>query len=291
MNRIETVTAALKHCQCSRLPKGELFIDRDFLAVYSQNGKYSRIEQLEVACQSLGLDVIGIGMNENSFIVSLSRKEYRKLKGLFMVGCLEGPFGFIKRLKGFDEAMLDLKLHQSTYSMVTSRLIKYLRDVIRLVQENSFMGIAILDDIAGNQGLMMSCLDFENSIYPFYQKATKIIKQHGLYAFFHSDGNIYKILQHIVNAGFDCLHCIDAQAGMDLYKLREACGGDMAFMGHLDILAWNDDKIKLEIKRAENKFARGGLILGSSCGISKEVPLDKINQLYPIYPRWYPAPA
>lgn len=286
MDRIETVVASLNHYESSRLPRGELFISREFLVSQFPNGKGNHIEQLKAACQSLGLDMIGIDMTEDSFIFSLSRKEYRKLKGFFTVACLEGPFSLITRLRGFEEAMLDLKMHQSTYTMVISMLTQKLRDIMRLVQENSFMGIAILDDIAGKQGLMMSCLDFEKLLYPFYQRAAKIIKQYGLYAFLHSDGNICNILQHIVDAGFDCLHCIDAQAGMDLYKLSEACRQNIAFMGHVDILAWNNNRIRLEIERAEKKFVRGGLILGSSCGISMEVPLNKISALYP---RWQPA--
>jgi uroporphyrinogen-III decarboxylase len=284
MDRIETVIAALNHYESSRLPRGELFISREFFDRHFLNAKGSHIEQLKAACESLELDLIGIDMNEDSFIPSLSRKEYRKLKGFFTVGCLEGPFSLITRLKGFEEAMLDLKMHQSTYAMVTSMLIKKLRDIISLVLENSFMGIAILDDIAGNQGLMMSLMDFKNLLYPFYKKAAKIIKEHGLYTFFHSDGNICSILHHIVDAGFDCLHCIDAQAGMDLYELREVCGRDIAFMGHVDILAWNEDRIRFEIERAEKKFSRGGLILGSSCGISTEIPLNNISALYP---KWH----
>jgi len=66
-----------------------------------------------------------------------------------------------------------------------------------------------------------------------------------------------------------------------LYKLREACEGNIVFMGHVDILAWNEDRIRLEIERAKKKFIRGGLILGSSCGISKKVSLNKISALYP----------
>ena len=182
--------------------------------------------------------------------------------------------------------MLDIKMHRSTYSMVISMLLKQLRDIIPLVKKNSFMAIAVLDDIAGNQGLMMSPLDFEDVLYPFYQSAAKIIKENGLYAFFHSDGNICDILENIVNAGFHCFHCVDAQAGMDLDELSEAYGEKIAFMGHVDILDWNENRIGHEIERAEKKFCSGGLIIGSSCGISKEVPINKISALYE---NWEPA--
>jgi len=283
MESIQRVIAALSHSPSDRMPKGELFINKDFLASYFQNGTCSHIEQLKLACQSLGLDVIGIDMNQDSFILSLSRYEYKKLNGFFTVGCLEGPFSLVTRLKSFEEAMLDLKMRRSTYSMVISMLLQRLRDIMPFVKKNSFMAIAILDDIAGRQGLMISPSDFENVLYPFYQSAVKIVKEHGLYAFFHSDGNICDILEHIIDAGFDCFHCVDAQAGMDLNKLSEECGENIAFMGHVDILAWNEDRIDFEIERAKKKFCGGGLILGSSCGISKEVPIGKIRTLYPTW--------
>ena len=67
---------------------------------------------------------------------------------------------------------------------------------------------------------------------------------------------------------------------MDLDDLSEAYGEKIAFMGHVDILDWNENKICLEIERVKKKFSYGGLILGSSCGLSKEVPINKISALY-----------
>ena len=41
-------------------------------------------------------------------------------------------------------------------------------------------------------------------------------------------------------------------------------------MGHIDLLAWNEDRIAQEIRRAEKEFKNGGLIFGSSGGLSLE---------------------
>jgi uroporphyrinogen-III decarboxylase len=134
---------------------------------------------------------------------------------------------------------------------------------------------------------MMSRTDFENLIYPFYQSAASTIKEKGFYAFFHSDGNIWNILGHLLDAEFDCLHCIDAQAGMDLHKLREVYADKIAFMGHIDLLAWDENRIELEVEQAEKEFVLGGVILGSSCGLSTLVPL---NRLKALYKRWESIP-
>ncbi len=52
-------------------------------------------------------------------------------------------------------------------------------------------------------------------------------------------------------------------------------------MGHIDLLAWNEDRITQEIRRAEKEFKNGGLILGSAGGLSMETAEDKLSLLYP----------
>ncbi len=56
-------------------------------------------------------------------------------------------------------------------------------------------------------------------------------------------------------------------------------------MGHIDLLAWNEDRITQEIRRAEKEFKNGGLILGSAGGLSMETAEDKLSMLYP---QWKP---
>jgi uroporphyrinogen decarboxylase len=148
-------------------------------------------------------------------------------------------------------------------------------------QSNGFRAIAVLDDIAGNKGLLFSLSDFLELVWPTYQQMAQIIKRRGLYAFFHSDGNISEIIPNLIEAGYDCLHPVDTQAGLNLYDLNNKFGRKMAFMGHIDLLAWNEDRIAQEIRRAEKEFKNGGLILGSSGGLSLETAEAKLDLLYP----------
>ena len=280
VDRIGTIIAAIDHCKGNTLSRGELFIDREFLTRYFSSERGGYIEQLKIACESFGLDLIGIDIHDDSWESLMLRNEYRKLKDFFIVGLLDGPFNTMRKQKGFEEAMLDLKSDPSSYARVTSKLLEELKNLLSLFKENSFKGVALLDDIAGNQGLMMSHTDFENLIHPFYQSAVSMIKQNGLYAFFHSDGNIWNILEYILDAGFNCVHCVDSQAGMDLYKLKKVYGKKITLMGHIDLLAWDEKKIELEVEQAGKQFICGGLILGSSCGLSTLVPPSRIKALY-----------
>lgn len=284
-DKIGIVKAALDHLEGHRLPRGEFFINKEFLNRYfpSEQGDY--VEQLKIACESLDLDLVGIDIHNDSSNNFMARNEYGKLKKFFTVALLDGPFNAMIKKKGFEEALIELKSNPSSYTEAISKLLGELRNLMPLFIRNAFYGVALLDDVAGNRGLLMSRTDFENLIYPFYQSAVSLIRQHGLYTFFHSDGNILNILKCVLDAGFDCFHCIDAQAGMDLHTLRKVYRGKINFMGHIDLFAWDEHRIKLEIDEAKKEFAYGGIILGSSGGLSSLISLSRIKALYQ---RWEP---
>jgi hypothetical protein len=141
----------------------------------------------------------------------------------------------------------------------------------------------LADDIAGNNGLLFSLRYFNDVVLPVYSRLAAIIKSAGLYAFIHSDGDMRKIIDLISEAGYDCLHPIDAQAGLDLPALQKEFGEKISFMGHIDMLGWDEKRIHDEIGLAEERSKNAGLILGSTGGISMGIPEDKLCLLYPSW--------
>ena len=122
------------------------------------------------------------------------------------------------------------------------------------------MAIALADDIAGNKGLLFSFDYFANTVWPAYRAIGEIIKGNGLRAFFHSDGDMRKVIEFLLQAGYDCIHPVDVQGGLDPYALRKEFGERVTFMGHIDVMTWDAERIRSEINRAEKAFDKGGLI-------------------------------
>jgi uroporphyrinogen-III decarboxylase len=118
-------------------------------------------------------------------------------------------------------------------------------------------------------------------LWPVYRQAARIAKERGLAAFFHSDGDTRKVIEPLIRAGYDCIHPVDAQAGLDVHALRSEFGRRISFMGHIDLMGWGEGRVRLEIDRAEEAFRGGGLILGSSCGISMATGRAHVSALYP----------
>jgi transposase len=73
-------------------------------------------------------------------------------------------------------------------------------------------------------------------------------------------------------------------AGLDLYELKDTHKNMVSFMGHIDIVTWDDERIAWEVNKAEKSFKEGGLILGSTCGLSMKTVNKKLSALYP---RWH----
>jgi uroporphyrinogen decarboxylase len=157
-----------------------------------------------------------------------------------------------------------------------------------MAQANGFKAIAITDDIAGNAGLFFSYNSFVDLIWPAYRKLGKMIKKNGLFSIFHSDGDIRKVIGLLIEAGFDCIHPVDSQAGLNLYALKKEFGEKISWMGHINIVDWKKEQINKEINLAEHSFRKGGLILGSTCGLSMETISDKLDLLHPQWSKREP---
>jgi uroporphyrinogen decarboxylase len=177
--------------------------------------------------------------------------------------------------------MVCIKKDQQTLLDVASSLLKDVEEKCRLARENDLSAVLLADDIAGNTGLLFSPGDFTEIILPYYMQIAEIIKANALYAFFHSDGDTRKIIESLIGAGYDCIHPVEAQAGLNIYELQKDYGGRVSFMGYIDIINWNEERIAHEVSQAEKMFKEGGLILGSTCGLSMKTVSNKLSALYP----------
>jgi len=282
---IDTVSKVLRHNPVDFLPKGELFISRGFLDHFFSNSKEAYVLQIQTAVESLGLSLVGVDFSSPWSQSFLWDGQYKNFEKYFSVGCISGPVAGSIETHGFLNVFLNMKKNPSLFSDMATTLLKEVEKKVKAARNNGFSAVAVTDDIAGNKGLLFSLNDFMEMIWPIYKQMAEIIKGSALYAFFHSDGDITEIIQSLIEAGYDCIHPIDTQAGLNLYTLKKKFGRQITFMGHLDLLAWDEDRIAQEICRAENEFKYGGLILGSAGGLSMETVENKLGVLYP---HWKP---
>jgi len=277
----EPVEKTLAHEPVDRLPRGELFIDRGFLDTYVPHFTGDRIRQLERAALSFGLDLVGADVEGPDKTPLLTRQAYKRLGQFFSVACVNGPVSHLIASLGFLEAMSSLKKDVTGCERLFSSKVAQFRDMVPLIRNNGFKAVAITDDIAGNQGLLFSPQVFNDLIRPYYEQLVELTESSGLWSFFHSDGDTSAILKSVADMGFNCLHPVDSQAGMDPYVIRDTVGRAICLMGSIDIIGWSPDRIRQEVEKFEQTCHDGGFIVGSSCGISLEGAGGGLSALYP----------
>ena len=176
--------------------------------------------------------------------------------------------------------MVSVHRDRGLFTEVAGLFVEEVERTTRFACARGFQALAITDDIAGKGGLFFRPAISQTRCGPFSQ-AARIAKEMGLRVFFHSDGDTRKVIELLIKAGYDCIHPVDAQAGLNVYDLSEEFGPRVCLMGHIDIMGWGEEKVRAEIDCAEEKFRGGGLVLGSSCGISMATVGGQLAALYP----------
>ena len=76
--------------------------------------------------------------------------------------------------------------------------------------------------------------DFERLFYPGLCRVMGGFKDLGLMVIKHTDGNLWKIIDMLVDSGIDCLDPIDPLGGMDLAEVKAKYGDRIALKGNVD---------------------------------------------------------
>jgi uroporphyrinogen decarboxylase len=108
---------------------------------------------------------------------------------------------------------------------------------MRIVQRAIRAGAEVIilgDDYAANNGPLFSPAIFRDLVKPRLAKMVAMIHDEGAMVIKHSDGNIYPILEDIVETGPDGINPVEPVAGMDLKTVKRLVGDRVCITGNID---------------------------------------------------------
>jgi len=131
--------------------------------------------------------------------------------------------------------------------------------------------IAVEGDLAGSTNLIMSPEHFKEYIKPYLEKIVAYAHSKDLKIIKHSDGNIWQILDDLIEIGFDGIHPIQPQC-MDIGKVKEYLKDKACIMGNIDcqelLPNGSPDEVESVVKKTmEIASPGGGYIISSSNSI------------------------
>lgn len=201
---------------------------------------------------------------------------YRFRGDMAVIAHLNDVFSIPRYLLGMEKLLLSIVREPELVRGVVDISV----DVnLAMAEELVSRGVKIVytgDDYAYNEGPLMSPRHFRELFYPGLRRVMGGFKELGLIVIKHTDGNLWSILDMIVDSGIDCLDPIDPLAGMDLAEVKAKYGDRLALKGNVDCaetmtFGTVEDVIE-ETKEALRKGAPGGgYILSSSNSIHSSV--------------------
>lgn len=283
MTSRERVFKAIGHGEPDRVPRGEILVEEAFLnRIYPEETGAPFTEKMKMLIRDLSLDLVAVpvrgdgdaqGLEDLGRLVEETSSVVMALvDGLFWNSKDKIPFrDFIVGLYRGNERVIELIQLKKKKTL----------DLIRASLDQGAHGVIIGDDLAHDRGPFVSPDDIGRWIIPGHQEIVDTVRgRHGK-AFLHSCGNLTRILDMILSAGFDGLHGLALSAANDPVKIKEICRGRMALMGVFEVGRMKPQEIrKLKQKLLPFLKTGGGYIIGSCEGLFLNVPLDALYALY-----------
>jgi uroporphyrinogen decarboxylase len=144
--------------------------------------------------------------------------------------------------------------------------------------------IVLADDYAGNDGPLFSRSVFQEFILPRLQRMVDAIHEEGGKVVKHSDGNLWPLLDLIVNTGIDALNPMEPVAGMDIGRIKQLYGNRICLIGNIDCSYILSEAPLEEVEAAVRECIRaaspgGGHIISSSNAIHSAVKPENYRKM------------
>ncbi len=192
-------------------------------------------------------------------------------------------FGWIRNWMGFE----NLAMATIDDPDWVEEMVDYLADFIIATNEQWYGKVQIdnahfWEDIAFNNGPMVSPAFFDRVVIPRYKRITDQLKQHGTdVVSLDCDGNIMSLTPLWIKGGVNVMFPIEIRAGSDPVKMRELYGHDVLLSGGVDKMALiaGKEPILGEIRRLDVLVKDGGCVPH----VDHRVPPDVTYENYLYY--------
>jgi uroporphyrinogen decarboxylase len=144
--------------------------------------------------------------------------------------------------------------------------------------------IKVGDDLGTQDSTMMSPDMYRRILKPVHADYLRFIKERtSAKVFFHTDGDVFTLIDDFVEIGVDILNPIQTSAGQmsDLEELKARWGDRLTFCGGIDtqriLPHGTPDEVRAEVRRVIDILGRdGGYLVSSVHTVMNDVPAENI---------------
>jgi len=184
----------------------------------------------------------------------------------------------------FDLANLSLMVYDDPALIheVNEAYVEWCMKVAQLAFDAGKIDAFILaDDWGGTNALLMSPAHLREFFIPPFQKIVQGLKRFGLPVLMHNDGNLWDVLDDLVNTGISGYHPVERAASMDLKKVKNTYKGRLCPVGNINnkttmVNGTPEDVEREAIECIKIAGPGGGYILATDHSIHDDVPNENV---------------
>ena len=200
-------------------------------------------------------------------LLNLAVERFKGQKATFWL--MRGVFVRSWRLIGMTNYMMNVYADPEFLHLLAKIMMEFSLAQLELLIEAGLDVLVIEDDIAMNNGPMLSLEHFKTFVNHYNRQIVESAHQKGLKVVRHSDGNLWPLLDVLLETGYDGINPLEPQAGMAMKAVKVYCGDKICLLGNIDSVdllpGGNEEQVEQAvIQTIKDGAAGGGLIICSS---------------------------
>jgi uroporphyrinogen decarboxylase len=213
-------------------------------------------------------------------------REWRNETDLFVFALVDGPFSAAAKAWGWEQALVKLTRLPPDVPRFMGEAVVEQAEFIQRLAAGGADGILVGDDIAYRRSAYVQPAALRQSYFPYLTVLVEACQQAGLPVVFHSDGNLWAVLEDLVATGINGIQGLEPGAGMSLAGVRARVGPELCLWGNVDV-GWLAQprlaaEISAEVSRLLVPVAGTPVILGTSGGLMAGLPGGNVEAMFAV---------
>ncbi|MEA3337173.1 MAG: uroporphyrinogen decarboxylase family protein [Chloroflexota bacterium] len=291
----ELVRSVLRGERPEELPCGELVIEDEFVRdligldeeTVSWSARYAVLRRLN---QDLVVVPFSSGWGSptqpDTEEAEAALEAWHADSDLFVFALVDGPFSAAARAWGWESALMRLTSGGKAEQRFMAESVVMLAEMAGRLRAKGADGIIIGDDIAYRRATYISPKALRQNYFPYLTVLVEAIQSAGHPVVFHSDGNLWAIMDDLLETGIDGLQGMEPGAAMNMTRVREHAGPQLCLWGNIDV-GWlavprGIEEIQRYVADMLHPLIDTSVILGTSGGLMPGIPGANLETLYQV---------